>query len=140
MQAGEQPADQARDCRAIVRAARDGVGPQPGTGNPQALDAQIGTFIDQHRRMLATILDSLTEEDGRGRLFPSKTPLLRLVKHTAFAKRVWFGEAVIFASRGNSAFPLHQGSISSWRNRRPTNTVESKATISWLPNHVEGDP
>ncbi|WP_433123032.1 DinB family protein [Arthrobacter koreensis] len=68
-------------------------------------DAQIGTFIDQHRSMLAASLDGLTEEEARRRLVPSKTTLLGLVKHAAFVERVWFGEAVTGASRAELGIP-----------------------------------
>ncbi|MCC3297536.1 DinB family protein [Arthrobacter caoxuetaonis] len=68
-------------------------------------DAQIGTFIDQHRSSLAASLESLTEEEARRRLVPSKTTLLGLVKHAAFVERVWFGEAVTGASRAELGIP-----------------------------------
>lgn len=49
--------------------------------------------------MLLDALDGLTEDEARGRLVPSKTTLLGLVKHAAFVERVWFGEAVTGQSR-----------------------------------------
>lgn len=68
-------------------------------------DAQIGSFIDQHRTMLAASLGGLTEEEARRRLVPSKTTLLGLVKHAAFVERVWFGEAVTGESRAELGIP-----------------------------------
>ena len=63
------------------------------------LDVQLPTFNDEHRAMLAALLDGLTEEEARRRLVPSKTTLLGLVKHATFVERVWFGEAVTGQSR-----------------------------------------
>ncbi|MFJ2661662.1 DinB family protein [Arthrobacter koreensis] len=68
-------------------------------------DAQINTFIEQHRGMLAASLGGLTEEEARRRLVPSKTTLLGLVKHAAFVERVWFGEAVTGESRAELGIP-----------------------------------
>jgi hypothetical protein len=73
------------------------------TDDPQTYSAPIGaqlaTFVDEHRAMLAACLDDLTEEEARRRLVPSKTTLLGLVKHATFVERVWFGEAVTGRSR-----------------------------------------
>nr|WP_318242121.1 DinB family protein [Arthrobacter gallicola] len=68
-------------------------------------DVQIGTFIDQHRSMLAASLDGLTEDEVRRKVVPSKTTLLGLVKHAAFVERVWFGEAVTGAARAGLGIP-----------------------------------
>ncbi len=59
---------------------------------PMAVQMQV--FIDEHRLALAASLDGLTEEQARRRLVGSKTTLLGLVKHAAFAERVWFGETI----------------------------------------------
>lgn len=55
---------------------------------------QLSGFVDDHRQMLATCLDGLTEAEVRQRLVPSKTTLLGLLKHATFVERVWFEEAV----------------------------------------------
>lgn len=74
--------------------------------NPDAPDVydasfeqQIGVFIDQHRAMIATSLDGLSEAEARRRLVPSTTTLLGLVKHATFVERVWFEEARTGRSR-----------------------------------------
>lgn len=70
----------------------------PGTDDPttfaMAIDGQFHVFIDEHRDQINHCLDGLTEEQARARLVPSKTTLLGLVKHAAFAEGVWFGEAI----------------------------------------------
>lgn len=53
----------------------------------------VQVFIDQHRAILMSCLDGLTETEARTRLVDSKTTLLSLVKHATFVERVWFGEA-----------------------------------------------
>lgn len=59
----------------------------------------VQVFIDQHRKMLLSCLDGLTEDEARTKLVASKTTLLGLVKHAIFVERVWFGEAATGKSR-----------------------------------------
>ncbi len=60
---------------------------------------QFEAFLDQHRVLLSTCLDGLSEYQVRRRLLPSKTTLLGLVKHVTFVEKVWFDEAVTGRSR-----------------------------------------
>ncbi|GAA2534564.1 DinB family protein [Pilimelia columellifera] len=60
---------------------------------------QVTAFIEQHREMLLSYLDGLTEVEARSRLVPSKTTLLGLIKHAAFVEGVWFGEAATGQTR-----------------------------------------
>lgn len=62
-------------------------------------DEQVKAFINQHRQMLFTCLDGITEEEARRRLVPSRTTLLGLVKHGTFVEKVWFREAPTGSSR-----------------------------------------
>lgn len=62
-------------------------------------DQLIWAFIEQHREMIASCLDGLSEQEVRLRLVPSKTTLLGLVKHATFVERVWFEEAPTGLSR-----------------------------------------
>lgn len=70
------------------------------------IDEQLPVFIDQHRELLALLLDGLTEEEARRSLVPSRTTLLGLVKHATFVERVWFGEAVSGRSRADLGIAL----------------------------------
>src|SRR5689334_8887884 len=71
----------------------------------QPVQAQIETFIDEHRRALNEALDGLTEEQARRSLVPSRTTLLGLVKHAAFVEKVWFDEAITCRSRAEIGIP-----------------------------------
>jgi Protein of unknown function (DUF664) len=73
------------------------------TGLP--LRTQIEAFIDEHRRMLNSCLDGLTEEQAGRSLVPSRTTLLGLVKHATFVEKVWFDEAVTRRSRAEIGIP-----------------------------------
>ncbi|PRY13467.1 DinB family protein [Kineococcus rhizosphaerae] len=86
------------------------------------LAAQFAVFIDQHRVMLASCLDGLTEEQARRRLVPSSTTLLGLVKHVTFVERVWFAEAV--TARSRAELGIEAGPEESFA-LRPEDTVAS---------------
>lgn len=66
---------------------------------------QVRSFIDQHREMLVSSLDGLTEEEARRKTVPSKTTLLGLIKHVTFVERVWFGEAATGKTRSELGIP-----------------------------------
>jgi hypothetical protein len=53
-------------------------------------DEQLRVFVDEHRSMLDSCLDGVSETEARHRLVQSKTTLLGLVKHATFVERVWF--------------------------------------------------
>ncbi|MBX7267282.1 DinB family protein [Micromonospora sp. Llam7] len=67
--------------------------------------AQFETFLDEHRALLNSSLDGLTEEQARRSLVPSRTTLLGLVKHAAFVEKVWFDEAVTGRPRAEVGIP-----------------------------------
>ena len=69
------------------------------------LKVQLETFLDEYRSALRGCLDGLTEEQARRSLVPSRTTLLGLVKHAAYAERVWFGEAVTGRPRQEMGLP-----------------------------------
>src|SRR5215813_3645242 len=71
----------------------------------EPLKAQMEAFLDDHRAALSASLDELTEEQVRRSLVPSLTTLLGLVKHAAYAERIWFGEAVTGRSRKEMRLP-----------------------------------
>ena len=55
---------------------------------------QIESFLHDNRVEIVALLDGLTQEQARRQLVPSLTTLLGLVKHAAFAERVWFDVAL----------------------------------------------
>ena len=71
----------------------------------QPVRAQFEAFLDEHRRVLNSCLDGLTEEQARRSLVPSRTTLLGLVKHATFVEKVWFDEAVTCRSRAEIGIP-----------------------------------
>ena len=75
----------------------------PDSADIYSLDdhSMIQVFIDEHRRILMTCLDGLSESEARAKLVDSKTTLLGLVKHATFVERVWFGEAATGTSRSD---------------------------------------
>ena len=66
---------------------------------------QIESFLHDNRVEIAGLLDGLTEEQARRRLVPSLTTLLGLVKHAAFAERVWFDVALAGRTRAEIGLP-----------------------------------
>lgn len=83
--------------------------PHPSALDPTAFDAplrqQFDCFIDDHRQIVAEILDDLTEEEARRSLVPSRTTLLGLVKHLTFVEKVWFNEAITGRDRTELGLP-----------------------------------
>ena len=77
---------------------------EPGVLNAP-MHEQLQAFVDEHRERLAATLDSVTEDEARASLVPSKTTLLGLVKHAAFVERVWFDEAFTGRSRSEIGIP-----------------------------------
>lgn len=90
-------------CDTPVVASQDARTSYDVTAEP--LQVQFEAFLDEHRAALRGCLDGLTEEQARRRLVPSETTLLGLVKHAAYAERVWFGEAVTGRSRQEMGLP-----------------------------------
>jgi hypothetical protein len=71
----------------------------------QSARVQFEAFINEHRSMLNSCLDGLTEEQARRSLVPSRTTLLGLVKHATFVEKVWFDEAITCRSRAEIGIP-----------------------------------
>lgn len=115
------------------------------TQDPSVFSARIGeqltTLVDEHRTMLASCLDGLTEAEVRQRLVPSKTTLLGLVKHATFVERVWFEEAVTCRPRSETgieagpdeSFDLSEtDTISSVRSRYLRACAASRQAVAHL--------
>jgi hypothetical protein len=66
---------------------------------------QIESFLHDNRAEIVGLLDGLTEEQARRQLVPSLTTLLGLVKHAAFAERVWFDVALAGRTRAEISLP-----------------------------------
>lgn len=115
--------------------------------NPEApevfdapLEVQLAAFVDQHRQMLAGLLDGVDEGEARTALVPSKTTLLGLVKHAIFVERVWFEEAVTGRSRSELGLPAEPDESF---DLRPEDTIVSvaeayRATVARSRSAVEG--
>jgi hypothetical protein len=71
----------------------------------QPARVQFEAFINEHRSMLNSCLDGLTEEQARRSLVPSRTTLLGLVKHATFVEKGWFDEAITCRSRAEIGIP-----------------------------------
>jgi len=71
----------------------------------QPARVQFEAFLNEHRSMLNSCLDGLTEEQARRSLVPSRTTLLGLVKHAIFVEKVWFDEAITCRSRAEIGIP-----------------------------------
>ena len=71
----------------------------------QPARVQFEAFLYEHRSMLNSCLDGLTEEQARRSLVPSRTTLLGLVKHATFVEKVWFDEAITCRSRAEIGIP-----------------------------------
>lgn len=66
---------------------------------------QFEAFLNEHRSLLRSCLDGLSEEQARRSLVPSRTTLLGLVKHATFVEKVWFDEAITCRSRAEIGIP-----------------------------------
>lgn len=94
--------------RGEARRYRRGVNPHPFE-HEVPFDApareQLLAFVDEHRAMLGSCLEGLTEDEARRSLVPSRTTLLGLVKHATFVERVWFDEGVHGRTRAEIGIP-----------------------------------
>lgn len=69
---------------------------------PDTTASERKTLVDllaDNRSEILRLLDGMTEEEVRRRLVPSLTTLLGLVKHAAFAEKVWFHVTLTGRSR-----------------------------------------
>lgn len=66
---------------------------------------QLEQFLDGARAELVETLEGLTEDQARLRLVPSLTTPLGLLKHAAFAERVWFHVALAGRTREELGMP-----------------------------------
>jgi hypothetical protein len=66
---------------------------------------QLEQFLDTNRAELVETLQGLTEAQARTRLVPSLTTPLGLLKHAAFAERVWFHVALAGNTRAELGMP-----------------------------------
>jgi len=71
----------------------------------QPARVQFEAFLNEHRSMVNSCLDGLSEEQARRSLVPSRTTLLGLVKHATFVEKVWFDEAITCRSRAEIGIP-----------------------------------
>lgn len=67
--------------------------------------AQLEAFLDDNREELIEAVEGLTDEQARRRLVPSLTTPLALLKHAAFAEKVWFQVALAGRTREEIGLP-----------------------------------
>lgn len=70
---------------------------------------QLEAFLHDNRLEVLELLDGLTDEQARRRLVPSRTTLLGIVKHAAFAEQVWFHVALAGRTRAELGLPQLPG-------------------------------
>lgn len=66
---------------------------------------QLEEFLDGTRVELVEAVRGLTEDQARRRMVPSLTTPLGLLKHAAFAERVWFHVALAGRTRAELGMP-----------------------------------
>jgi hypothetical protein len=71
----------------------------------QSVRVQFEAFLNEHRSMLNSCLDGLSDEQARRSLVPSRTTLLGLLKHATFVEKVWFDEGITCRSRAEIGIP-----------------------------------
>jgi hypothetical protein len=84
------------------------LGMDPHRLEPEWTDDLRGRFdelLDVYRRALRASLESLTEDEVRTRLVPSRTTLLGLLKHVTYVEGVWFDQAVNGGTTGEVGIP-----------------------------------
>ncbi|MET3960621.1 hypothetical protein ABIE44_000555 [Marmoricola sp. OAE513] len=86
---------------------------------------QLEEFLDSTRAELVEAVRGLTEEQARRRLVPSLTTPLGLLKHAAFAERVWFHVALAGRTRAELGMPEQVDPTFSFTDE---DTVESTIT------------
>ena len=84
----------------------------------QDLDARL----DQHRRLILSSLDGLSEQQARATPVAGKPSLLGVVRHTAYVEGVWFGEAITGRPRADLGLPV--ATANSWKTRK-TDSIAS---------------
>ena len=84
----------------------------------QDLDARL----DQHRRLILSSLDGLSEQQARATPVAGRPSLLGVVRHTAYVEGVWFGEAITGRPRADLGLPV--ATANSWKTRK-TDSIAS---------------
>ena len=67
--------------------------------------ALLEGMVDTQREQISAILEDLDDQEARGRLVPSLTTPLGLVKHATFVEKVWFDEAISRRTRAEIGIP-----------------------------------
>jgi hypothetical protein len=79
-------------------------------------------FVDLQRDELVLLLADVDEAEARARLVPSLTTVLGLVKHAAFAERVWFHSRVAGVARSELGIP---DTVDESFTLTPADTIDS---------------
>lgn len=67
--------------------------------------AMLLSFLEEHRRAAAAVLDGLTLAEAIRSLVPSATTLLGLVKHLTLVETIWFTEMFTDTTRADLGLP-----------------------------------
>lgn len=86
--------------------------------------------LEQHRRIILSSLDGLSEQQARATPVPGRPSLLGVVRHTAYVEGVWFGEAITGRPRAELGLPV--ATANSWKTRK----TDSIASITGLCQRI----
>lgn len=82
----------------------------------------VDARVEQHRRLILSSLEGLSEQQARATPARGKPSLLGVVRHTAYVEGVWFGEAITGRPRAELGLPV--ATANSWKTRK-TDSIAS---------------
>lgn len=95
-----------------------------------SLRQDLDRRIEQHRRLILSSLDGLSEQQARATPVAGRPSLLGVVRHTAYVEGVWFGEAITGRPRAELGLPV--ATANSWKTRK----ADSIASVTELCERI----
>lgn len=95
-----------------------------------SLRQDLDRRIEQHRRLILSSLDGLSEQQARATPVAGRPSLLGVVRHTAYVEGVWFGEAITGRPRAELGLPV--ATANSWKTRK----TDSIASVTELCERI----